>query len=41
VDQFTGFDLQKDTILDKVHPNALGAEKMANKWFLALKPWVK
>ena len=41
VDQFTGFDPQKDTILDKVHPNALGAEKMANKWFLALKPWVK
>ena len=41
VDQFTGFDPQKDTILDKVHPNAQGAEKMANKWFLALKPWVK
>jgi len=41
VDQFTGFDPQKDTILDKVHPNAQGAEKMANKWFLALKLWVK
>jgi lysophospholipase L1-like esterase len=41
VDQFTGFDPQKDTILDKVHPNAQGAEKMANKWFWALKPWVK
>ena len=41
VDQYTGFDPQKDTILDKVHPNAQGAEKMANKWFLALKPWVK
>jgi lysophospholipase L1-like esterase len=41
VDQFTGFDPQKDTILDKVHPNAQGAEKMANKWFSALKGWVK
>ena len=41
VDLATGFDPQKDTILDKVHPNAQGAEKMANKWFLALKPWVK
>jgi lysophospholipase L1-like esterase len=41
VDQFTGFDPQKDTILDKVHPNAQGAEKMAAKWFSALKPWLK
>jgi len=41
VDQFTGFDPQKDTILDKVHPNAQGAEKMASRWFTALKPWVK
>lgn len=41
VDQATGFDPQKDTILDKVHPNAQGAEKMANKWFFALKPWLK
>jgi len=41
VDLATGFDPQKDTILDKVHPNAQGAEKMANKWFLALKLWVK
>jgi lysophospholipase L1-like esterase len=41
VDQATGFDPLKDTILDRVHPNAQGAEKMANKWFLALKPWVK
>jgi lysophospholipase L1-like esterase len=41
VDLATGFDPQKDTILDKVHPNAQGAEKMANKWFFALKPWVK
>ena len=41
VDLFTGFDPQKDTILDKVHPNAQGAEKMAAKWFAALKPWVR
>ena len=41
VDLATGFDPQKDTILDKVHPNAQGAEKMANKWFFALKLWVK
>jgi len=41
VDQATGFDPQKDTILDKVHPNSQGAEKMANKWFLALKGWLK
>jgi len=41
VDLATGFDPLKDTIMDRVHPNAQGAEKMANKWFLALKPWVK
>jgi lysophospholipase L1-like esterase len=40
VDQATGFDPQKDTISDKVHPNVQGAEKMADKWFLALKRWV-
>jgi len=41
VDQATGFDPQKDTIMDRVHPNAQGAEKMANKWFLAMKGWIK
>jgi lysophospholipase L1-like esterase len=41
VDQATGFDPQKDTILDMVHPNAQGAEKMAEQWFVALKGWVK
>jgi lysophospholipase L1-like esterase len=41
VDQATGFDPQKDTIPDKVHPNAQGAEKMADQWFVALKGWVK
>jgi len=41
VDQATGFDPRKDTILDKVHPNAQGAEKMADQWFLALKGWLQ
>jgi lysophospholipase L1-like esterase len=36
VDQATGFDWSKDTIDDKVHPNAAGAEKMACRWFEAL-----
>jgi len=38
VDQATGFDWKTDTIQDMVHPNASGAEKMATKWFEALKP---
>ena len=37
VDQASGFDWQTDTIDDKVHPNAQGAEKMAAKWFAALE----
>lgn len=41
VDQFTGFNPQQDTIADLVHPNAQGAEKMATRWFEALKPWLK
>ncbi len=36
VDQATGFDFEKDAIADKVHPNAAGAEKMAQRWFEAL-----
>lgn len=40
VDQATGFDPQKDTIADQVHPNEQGAEKMAQRWFDALKPVV-
>ena len=31
-----GFDWTTDTIADKVHPNARGAEKMAAGWFAAL-----
>jgi acetyl esterase/lipase len=38
VDQADGFDWRTDTIQDLVHPNAAGAEKMAEKWFQALKP---
>lgn len=37
VNQAKGFDWQKYTISDKVHPNAAGAEKMAEVWFDALK----
>ncbi|QOV88633.1 SGNH/GDSL hydrolase family protein [Humisphaera borealis] len=36
VDQATGFDWEKDTIADKVHPNAAGAEKMAARWYAAI-----
>lgn len=31
-----GFDWQTDTVADRVHPNARGADKMATKWFAAL-----
>lgn len=37
VDQATGFDWTADTVADKVHPNARGAEKMAQAWFEALQ----
>ncbi|GAB3529399.1 hypothetical protein GCM10027443_08640 [Pontibacter brevis] len=39
VDQYTGFDPTRgaDT-WDGIHPNASGEEKMAQKWFDALKP---
>lgn len=38
VDQAEGFDPAADTVADKVHPNARGAEKMAQRWFEALVP---
>jgi len=38
VNQSDGFDWKTDTIADKVHPNNHGAEKMATRWFEALKP---
>ncbi len=37
VDQSTGFDWKTDTVADHVHPNAQGAEKMAQVWFAALQ----
>lgn len=37
VNQAEGFNWETDTVGDKVHPNAQGAEKMAAKWFEALK----
>ena len=36
VDLATGFDAAKDTIADLVHPNAPGAEKIAQRWSEAL-----
>ena len=36
VNQAEGFDPKTDTVADKVHPNAQGAEKMASRWFEAL-----
>lgn len=41
VDQATGFDWTTDTTADKVHPNAAGGEKMAQKFFEALVPLLK
>ncbi|WP_269522177.1 GDSL-type esterase/lipase family protein [Coraliomargarita parva] len=37
VNQAEGFDWETDTVADKVHPNAQGAEKMADTWLRALK----
>ncbi len=37
VDQAKDFDPATDTVADRVHPNAAGAEKMASCWFAALQ----
>jgi len=37
VDQASGFQWETDTVSDKVHPNARGAEKMAEQWYRALR----
>lgn len=37
VDQSKGFDWTQYTIKDKVHPNPVGADRMATAWFDALK----
>lgn len=36
VDQAQGFNWEEDCIVDKVHPNAKGAKKMARTWFNSL-----
>ena len=36
VDQFSGYDAVKDSY-DKVHPNASGEEKVAQRWVEAIK----
>ncbi|MEG1635027.1 MAG: GDSL-type esterase/lipase family protein [Rikenellaceae bacterium] len=36
VDQAKGFNWKTDAITDFVHPNEIGAKKMAEKWFSAL-----
>ena len=36
VNQAEGFDWHSDTVADRVHPNARGADKMAEKWFASL-----
>lgn len=38
VNHADGFDWKTDTVSDKVHPNAAGAKKMADKWMAALLP---
>jgi lysophospholipase L1-like esterase len=38
VNQAEGWNTPTDAVGDKVHPTAVGAEKMAVKWFDALKP---
>lgn len=38
VNHAEGFDWKTDTVEDKVHPNANGAKKMAQKWMDALIP---
>lgn len=37
VNHAEGFDWQTDTVSDQVHPNKAGAEKMAVRWFEALR----
>ncbi len=41
VDLATGFDPAADTIADRVHPNAAGAEKIARRWAEALTPCLR
>lgn len=36
VDMYSGFNINTDMQKDKIHPNAIGEEKMAKRWFNAL-----
>lgn len=36
-----GFDWETDTVEDKVHPNAIGASKIAQNWMQVLGPQLK
>ncbi len=36
VDMYSGFSVNTDMQKDKIHPNAKGEEKMAQRWFTAL-----
>lgn len=38
VDQATGFDPATDTVPDLVHPSPAGAQKIARRWFQAMRP---
>lgn len=40
VDQYSNFN-PNDDLYDSFHPNASGEEKMANKWFQALQPFLQ
>ena len=40
VDQFTGINPDTD-MYDDIHPNTIGEKKMAERWFKALKPFLK
>jgi len=40
VDQFTGINPDTD-MYDDIHPNAIGEKKMAERWFKAMKPYLK
>lgn len=39
VDQFTGFT--EGDMVDRLHPNDEGAEKIAQKWFRALEKYLQ
>jgi len=40
VDQFTGINPDTD-MYDDIHPNTIGEKKMAERWFKAMKPYLK